>query len=472
MTSAADLQPCPLEQPPRGPSGAPGAAPLLVIGAGPKAVALAAKAKVLRDVGIDAPEVVAIERDRVAANWRPGGGWTNGRQPLGTLPEKDLGFPYDCTAWGGPQDPYTRRIAQRMTDFAWASHLLARGAYARWIDRGRPQPSHQEWADYLEWAAREAGLRIITGDAVQAELHPSGWELTVVDGVARRTVHGCGLLVSGPGPTRGGPLAPDGERILCTADFWRLAVPALPAEVRHVTVVGAGETAGTITRELAVAQGRDVTVFTPAATLYSRGESPFENHSYTDPAGWQSLSEADRREFIRRTDRAVFSQDVQRDLATTDRVSWRPGRVTGARRTDDGTVAVTVGYAGRRTEHSTDLVVDATGGDPLWFTGLLGPRAAEALGTALGAAVTRDALERSIGHTLSVTGLPSPLHLPNLAGFAQGPGFPNLSSLGLLSDRVLRAYAASGARRTDATPPFGPRRATAQPVLSPLGENR
>jgi mycobactin lysine-N-oxygenase len=30
------------------------------------------------------------------------------------------------------------------------------------------------------------------------------------------------------------------------------------------------------------------------------------------------------------------------------------------------------------------------------------------------------------------------LHLPVLAGLAQGPGFPNLSCLGLLADRVLR----------------------------------
>jgi mycobactin lysine-N-oxygenase len=29
-----------------------------------------------------------------------------------------------------------------------------------------------------------------------------------------------------------------------------------------------------------------------------------------------------------------------------------------------------------------------------------------------------------------------------MAGLAQGPGFPNLSCLGLLSDRVLRRYVA------------------------------
>jgi mycobactin lysine-N-oxygenase len=35
-----------------------------------------------------------------------------------------------------------------------------------------------------------------------------------------------------------------------------------------------------------------------------------------------------------------------------------------------------------------------------------------------------------------------PLHIPVAAGLAQGPGFPNLSCLGLLSDRILRRYVA------------------------------
>ncbi len=39
-----------------------------------------------------------------------------------------------------------------------------------------------------------------------------------------------------------------------------------------------------------------------------------------------------------------------------------------------------------------------------------------------------------------IAGLSPPLHLPMVAGLAQGPGFPNLSCLGLLSDRVLRRY--------------------------------
>jgi len=67
---------------------------LAVIGAGAKAVAVAAKAAELRAMGVDAPDVVAVERLGVGANWQAAGGWTDGRHRLGTGPEKDVGFPY------------------------------------------------------------------------------------------------------------------------------------------------------------------------------------------------------------------------------------------------------------------------------------------------------------------------------------------------------------------------------------------
>ncbi|MDT5202172.1 MAG: mycobactin lysine-N-oxygenase, partial [Mycobacterium sp.] len=51
---------------------------LAVLGAGVKAVAVAAKAHVLGEIGVDAPTVVAIERIGVGANWQASGGWTDG----------------------------------------------------------------------------------------------------------------------------------------------------------------------------------------------------------------------------------------------------------------------------------------------------------------------------------------------------------------------------------------------------------
>jgi mycobactin lysine-N-oxygenase len=91
------------------------------------------------------------------------------------------------------------------------------------------------------------------------------------------------------------------------------------------------------------------------------------------------------------------------------------------------------------TLHRFDLVVDGSGADPLWFLPLLSPAAIDVLELGLGGSLTGERLEESIGHDLAVSGVTPRLFLPNLSGVNEGPGFPNLSCLGLLSDRVLGA---------------------------------
>lgn len=68
-------------------------ATLAVVGAGPKGIATAAKARALSAVGLDSPRVVLIDRSAVAGNWSGRQGYTSGLLPLGTPPEKDVGFP-------------------------------------------------------------------------------------------------------------------------------------------------------------------------------------------------------------------------------------------------------------------------------------------------------------------------------------------------------------------------------------------
>jgi mycobactin lysine-N-oxygenase len=65
-----------------------------VVGAGPKGIALAAKARALADAGFEAPRVVLLDRHGIAESWSGRRGYTNGLLPLGTPPEKDIGFPY------------------------------------------------------------------------------------------------------------------------------------------------------------------------------------------------------------------------------------------------------------------------------------------------------------------------------------------------------------------------------------------
>src|SRR5215470_16561263 len=96
---------------------------LAVMGAGPKGIAIAAKARALAAAGLDAPRVVLVERDAIAGNWSGQQGYTSGLLPLGTPPEKDVGFPY-ADSWG----PASSAVTAAMADYTWQRHLIARGA--------------------------------------------------------------------------------------------------------------------------------------------------------------------------------------------------------------------------------------------------------------------------------------------------------------------------------------------------------
>lgn len=402
---------------------------LLAIGAGPKSLAVAVKAAVLRELRLPAPRVTIAEAHTPGANWLPVGGWTDGQQRLGTSPEKDIGFPYRSNL--SPE--HNQRVNRAMTQYSWTSYLIARGGYAEWIDRGRPHPRHREWAAYLGWAAAECGAEIISGAAASVSADGKHWR-TAVPGHGEITSDA--IMFTGPGSSNHRVLAH--PRVLSVAQFWELASRReLPAASR-AAVIGGGETAGSALAELARHDVMSISVISPRPTLYTRGESYFENALFSDPSGWHALSAAERSEVIRHTDRGVFSVRVQESLLEDNRIHHLRGRVTTAS-ARDGLIALTLANGGQAARvHTFDLVVDATGGQPLWFLDIFDSAAADLIELAIGWPVTKDRLADSIGHDLAVSGLTPKLYLPGIAGFAQGPGFPNLSCLGMLSDRILR----------------------------------
>jgi mycobactin lysine-N-oxygenase len=97
---------------------------------------------------------------------------------------------------------------------------------------------------------------------------------------------------------------------------------------------------------------------------------------------------------------------------------------------------LTTEYGPEREKVAYDFVVVAIGFESRWFESLLGQEGRARLIAALDGELP----DKRIDVDLSVNGLTPALHLPMLAGLAQGPGFPNLSCLGLLSDRVLSRY--------------------------------
>jgi mycobactin lysine-N-oxygenase len=402
---------------------------LAVLGAGPKGIAIAAKARALAAAGLDAPRVVLVDRGPVAGNWTGRQGYTSGRLPLGTPPEKDVGFPY-APSW----EAASAAVTAAMADYTWAQHLMRHGGYAGWVDRGRLRPTHRRWSSYLREVADRAAAEIVAAEVTGLEADGPRWRLALRPGDA---LYADGLVCTGAGPPVTVPGQPEQHpRVLDGRTYW-LRPWAAHQVAQNVCVIGGGETAASIVISLLkMAHKRStVDVLTSRGVLYSRGESYEENRLFSDPGDWPRLAEAHRREFLERTDRGVFSQQAEATLNAAPGFRTLAGRAVHID-PGDRQVVVTIEYGQERERVAYDLVVVAIGFRARWFEGLLGPVAQDRLAAALDG----DGLERRIGVDLSVAGLDPPLHLPVLAGLAQGPGFPNLSCLGLLSDRILRRY--------------------------------
>jgi mycobactin lysine-N-oxygenase len=406
---------------------------LAVVGAGPKGIAIAAKARALAAVGLPAPRVVLVDRGQAAGNWSGRQGYTNGLLPLGTPPEKDVGYPY-AAGWGDA----SADVVAAMAEYSWQRHLIRHGAYSDWIDRGRMRPTHRAWSAYLREVADAAEAEIVSGVVTGLEVTGGDrWEIRLAAG---DEIAADGLVITGAGPAITVPGQPhDHPRVLDGRTYWLAAHELNHQRAQNVCVIGSGETAASVVIDLVKRfhKRSTIDVLTARGVLYSRGESYDENRFYSDPADWPRLAETHRREFLERTDRGVFSLQAEAALNQARGFRALAGRAAAieAREQD---VIVTIAYDHERERVAYDAVVVAIGFDGRWFEALLGEDAGGRYRDALGGG----ALDHRIDVDLSVSGLAPPLHLPVMAGLAQGPGFPNLSCLGLLSDRILRRYVA------------------------------
>ncbi len=417
---------------------------LAVIGAGPKGLAIAIKAKVLEEFNVPVNKVVLIEKSSVAANWSGEWGYTDGELKLGTPPEKDVVFPIETDV--GAED-LNEKIRLRLLDFSWTAFLIQTKTFSDWVDRGRPSPCHLRWAQYLTWVSShlEPQVKILKGEVKCADIdtNTNQWQLSLVNGKETFDFTADHLVLTGPGKTKinfngGSHILPAHTYTLET--FWNSFKRKTFKPRGRVAIVGAGET----TAAVLLALGKTfpdmlVDVIAPRGYLTTRSENYYENQFYSQPDrhGWSHLNSSDRRDFIDRTDLGVFSVHAMNILNEQIRHTIVPGRMTQLA-SEGQTLKMTVEYNGQTSTRIYDQLILANGSDHVsTLKSLLSSAAQKKLELALEQPITTEALSQRIRRDLSLEGLMPSLHLPMLAGVAQGPGFANLSCLGRLSDRIL-----------------------------------
>jgi mycobactin lysine-N-oxygenase len=422
---------------------------ILVVGAGAKAAALAAKIHVVNTLGLGEISMTVIEKTEPAASWLGRNGMTSGEEPLAIPPIKDVGFPYQSSRqFGGLGD----EIDAALLPFTWQRFAMERHEYAAWVNSGSPSVRHCDYGEYLGWVLERAtaGISIFDGRVTEVSLGDGHdrWQVEVAErghpeDPERHT--GGALVLTGPGVHRHFPHDPDVESRVFHCDSRREEFARVPeGEAVEIAIVGGGESALSalvFLRDLRP-QAR-LTVYTPTLPL-SRGESFLENRVFADPdnVAWEHLDIETRRDFVKHCDRGVFDQTVLARIADDDHLSFVTGRAVHVSLAGDGEGAMLEFESpseGARAERY-DFVINCTGFDLLRQLRGLFPDA------------VRDEVEEQcgplwdgppqgevpIGRGLELEGVHPRLHIPGLGGLRQGPGFANLGSLGLLANRVLQ----------------------------------
>ncbi|HYM46332.1 MAG TPA: SidA/IucD/PvdA family monooxygenase [Solirubrobacteraceae bacterium] len=431
---------------------------LVVVGAGAKGAAIAAKVHALNSLGLGPIALTIVEATEPAASWSGRNGMTSGEEPLAITPIKDVGFPYQSHEELGEAG---QQVDRAVMPFSWQQYLIEQRGYARWVNAGSPPIQHRSYGEYLAWVLARAGegVSLVRGRVTQVSLQKQAggradrWAIDVADCTGAPRYHCRALALTGPGVHRPLPHDPDAASRIFHCDSRRIELARIPIDQSsEIAIVGGGESALSSAAFLrAFRPDARLTIYTPNLPL-SRGESFLENRVFSNPDDvcWSSLDLQTRRDFVRHCDRGVFDPGTLANIAYDEQCRFVTGRVTHVG-SAGGEGGVRVDYAGAKgvVDVRHDFVVNCTGFDLLEQLRSLFPPAVRAeIERRVGALWDRPPeTEVAIGRFLELEGMRPRLHIPGLASLSQGPGFANLGCLGLLANRVLQPLFLEGRER-------------------------
>lgn len=401
---------------------------MIIVGCGPKAVAIAAKAFVLQGLGWAVPEIVIIDRHGPASNWNGMNGYTDGTSILGTTPLEDVGFPYESQI--------DRSVDTEMLKLSYMAYLIDIGEYAEWVDRSQTPPSHAMLANYLKWVIEKIDFHVTIGEVMNISSTADHWTVAYQDEANTKQITGDALVITGPGNPYRFPRTEqsleDSGRVFNGLNVWHHIQQFKDMQNQKIAVIGGGETAAGIVTTLLdlIDASTEIEIITRHPIIFTRNENWREVMYFSKVMDWSDLTDQQKIEIIRHADRGTFSVAAKNLMDAARNVNLKLGDVKKLE-VNDEKVHTIINVNSGEQKNGYDYVIEATGFDPLSFTKFFSDSSTMH---------EPKSLYQRIEPDMSVADVKPKLHLPGLSAMAQGPGFPNLSCLGLLSDRILATY--------------------------------
>lgn len=352
------------------------AADVIGIGFGPSNLALAIA------LAEDAPEVRPLFLER-----SPRFSWHRGMMIPGA--SMQISFLKDLACLRNPQ-----------SDFTFLCYLQAQGRLAEFVNRRRFYPSRREFHDYLEWAARffedvvRYGATVTTTRVVSESGRVVALDVETVDSAGRRSVSRTSRMVVASGLRPRLPLGVEpSARVWHSSQLMTRLSEDPELDPRQIVVVGAGQSAAEVVAHMhGMFPSSTVTAVLPRYGYSASDDSPFVNRIF-DPRGVDDFYDASsdvKQDFHRYHSNSNYSV-VDRDLIDELHERIYEESVTSNRRLevlemtevigvrDEGPGLVQLGVRSRirgvPTQLEADVVVFATGYEPMGVASVLGEAA-------------------------------------------------------------------------------------------------
>lgn len=403
---------------------------LVIIGAGPKALAILAKARALHVCGWTVPRITVIEQAEIGAHWTGRHGYTDGTTRLGVSPVKTINYP--------ARSLYGENVAHQVDQFSFENYLKAHGRFERWVDSGMAAIQHRAFAQYLQWIGNSFAEQILFGEVKQIQSSHGQWQITYTTKDTQQlcSLEADGLVVTGPGEVQNPfHLQYDGQRIFDGKRWW-LSKQEFEGFNGRIALIGAGTTAGSLFDTLMPLLGSKAKVdwFTRRGII-TRSENYSNNQVFSLSEYWQRMPQSVRSAFMAATDRGTVETSTHQTMVHyQDQVQVVVAQIQSVQLTEQA-VQVSFEDGLAKKLRSYDRVICCTGFDNLGFLKLFDEHSRQAITD-----LTEEALTTLIEPDLAVRGILPKLHLPMLSYANVGIGCSTLGSLAEMADRALLAW--------------------------------